>query len=223
MGASLTGMLYCTPMRIIDLSGRRFGRLVVQTRTISLNHKATWICLCDCGNTHTVRSGTLLKGEVRSCGCFQRETRGQHRRTHGASRTSVYRTWTVAKGRCYNPTDPHYDRYGARGIQMCDAWRQSFQAFFAAVGPRPPHTSLDRINNDGHYEPGNVRWATAKQQGRNQTRTVRVVHQGEALTIGEWAERTGLHASLLYYRIRQAGWTVAEALTTPSQKKQNPK
>ncbi len=130
----------------------------------------------------------------------------------------------MAKGRCYNPTDKRYRLHGGRGIQMCEAWRNNFEQFLADIGPRPAHTSLDRRDNNGHYEPGNARWATAKEQGRNQQRTQRFVYDGLALTLGEWTERTGLPESLLYYRIRTSHWSVAEALTTPSQAKHhNPK
>lgn len=102
---------------------------------------------------------------------------------------------------------------------MCQAWRDSFQQFLDDVGPRPPGYTLERNDNNGHYEPGNCRWATRKEQGRNQRRTIRFVHNGLALTLGEWAEQTGLPESLLYFRIKQSHWTVAEALTRPSQRK----
>jgi hypothetical protein len=116
--------------------------------------------------------------------------------------------------RCTNPNGRQWDHYGGRGIQVCAEWRQSFGAFYADMGPRPKGTSLDRIDNDGNYEPGNCRWATRRQQQRNKRVNRTIAHAGEALTLVEWAERTALCSETIAWRI-DAGWSTESALTTP--------
>jgi len=208
-------------MKPIDLMDRRFGRLLVVTREENDRFgKARWRCRCDCGKDTITRSNTLLKGETLSCGCLFQEKRALgSKRSHGQSRTFLYRVWCVAKGRCYNPTDQHYARYGGRGITMCDRWRESFAAFIQDMGPRPAGMTLDRIDNDGPYSPENCRWATHTTQMRNMVRNRHLTFKGETLTIAEWAERTGLPYGALFYRIQQ-GWSVEDALTTPSRRTQ---
>lgn len=128
----------------------------------------------------------------------------------------LYRRWLSMKTRCYNPRAPKYRDYGARGIRVCKRWQNDFAAFLADVGeaPSPKHT-LERVNNDGHYEPRNVRWATPSEQGRNKRGNVVVTFCGESLCLVEWAERVGIGYSTLSYRIRR-GWPAEKALTTPA-------
>ena len=154
------------------LTGQRFGKLVV-TGWAGTNARrcATWCASCDCG-TEIVASGDMLRsGKTTSCGCVKRETWRQTM-THGQAgpnrRTSLYNRWLLMRRRCSDPKDKRYARYGGRGIRVCDEWQHSFEAFARDVGNPPvPGYSLDRINNDGNYEPGNVRWATASEQARN--------------------------------------------------------
>ena len=147
----------------IDLTGRRFGRLVVRTYVGGRK----WSCVCDCGANHDARSSHLRKGRIKSCGCLARELTGARFRTHGMSGTPEYRGWKAMKRRCFNPHHVAYKYYGGEGITVCDEWL-SFEPYFADTGSRPPGCSLDRIDPRGHYEPGNVRWADAKQQRQNQ-------------------------------------------------------
>lgn len=119
--------------------------------------------------------------------------RGNGRRKHAASNTSEYHIWTTMKGRCYTPTSNRYHYYGGRGIKVCDRWRDSFENFLADMGPRPKKQSLDRIDNDGDYEPDNCRWATQSEQCRNSRRSRRVTINGESLTAGDLASRMRLH------------------------------
>ncbi len=128
-------------------------------------------CRCDCGSLTKVLVGNLLK-ETRSCGCLKRAQTATRNRiantTHGLSRSSEYRIWLGMKQRCHNENDPAFGRYGGRGIAVCEEWRATFPAFFAHIGPRPSRQhSVDRMDNDRGYEPGNVRWATAKEQQNN--------------------------------------------------------
>lgn len=126
-----------------------------------------------------------------------------------------YNAWAAMRARCSNPRKDHCGAYLARGIKVCARWAASFQAFLADVGPRPsPQHSLDRIDNDGHYEPGNVRWATRTQQARNRRSSRRLTWRGETLTVAEWAERLGLPYNALGQRLFH-GWPVERALSTP--------
>jgi len=160
--------------RVKDLTGRRFGRLTVVRRNGASNAgKALWLCRCDCGGSKTTLSASLLRGRTTSCGCRQVAEARQRLTKHGQaarrSRTVLYKTWAGMKARCMNPNTTGYENYGGRGIRVCPEWIDSFEAFAAHVGDRPgPDYSIDRIDNDGHYEPGNVRWATRAEQNRNQ-------------------------------------------------------
>lgn len=157
-----------------DLTGRRFGMLTVVRRDgASKAGKARWLCECDCGRTKSTLSGSLLRGRTASCGCRQiaevRERLTVHGQAAKRARTVLYKTWAGMKARCTNPNTTGYENYGGRGIRVCAEWMASFEAFAQHIGERPgPGYSIDRIDNDGHYEPGNVRWATRAEQNQNQ-------------------------------------------------------
>jgi len=203
-------------MRSIDLSGKRFGRLLVlQPWGLDKFGKMHWLCRCDCGSACTPSGNVLQRGDTKSCGCLHRESAHTRFFKHGEKRTQLYYVWSTAKGRCSNPKDPNYARYGGRGIRMCKAWRDSFLQFKKDMGPRPPGLSLDRIDNDGPYSKKNCRWITHLEQMRNQRKTKRFSHEGYNLTLGEWAERVGIAESCLYYRVNEAKWPITRALTTP--------
>lgn len=109
----------------------------------------------------------LRSGHIKSCGCLRVEVTGNYSRTHGMTGTPEHRSWKHAKERCFNPDDASYENYGGRGITMCQEWAESFEAFYAHIGPKPKGLTLDRIDNERGYEPGNVRWATYSQQSYN--------------------------------------------------------
>jgi hypothetical protein len=204
--------------KFLDLTGQRYGRLTVIAR--SPEHRLVyWMCQCDCGGTKTVFAGSLRRGLTKSCGCLSSETTATRNTVHGlaqrSGRAPEYQTWAKMRRRCENPIDPVYHRYGARGIKVCDRW-QSFAAFLEDMGPRPtPQHTIERVNNDGNYEPGNCRWADRTEQANNR-RTSRILeHNGEALTVAEWARRTGLRQHTIMARIDRNGWSVERALTTP--------
>ncbi len=187
-----------------DLSNQRFGRLAVLTyagmKPVGLNRQfAQWHCQCDCGNSAIVTSLNLKANVTKSCGCLQREVSGQRATTHGHYKSPEYRVWQAMLDRCRRPNSTVFKHYGGRGISVCDRWVTSFQHFWDDMGPCPVKHQLDRINNDGNYEPGNCRWATKEQNIANRRNTRLMELEGESLPCAEVARRTGIP----YYTIRR--------------------
>lgn len=206
-----------------QLAGQTFGHLTASHSIGSDRHgNSIWICKCVCGNVHAV-TGTLLKrGHSKSCGCSKSSMLAQAKTKHGMCGTKEYHIWAGIKSRCTNPNVEEWPRYGGRGIQLCDEWMDSFESFYNHVGPIPdPGHMIDRINNNGHYEPGNVRWTTRDIQNNN-TRANRVLTcSGKTQNLGQWAKELGIHQITLGRRIDRQGWSVEKALTTPKLKSQH--
>lgn len=199
---------------VSDLTGKRFGRLIVLSRAGS-NHVGTlWLCECDCGGRATTTTNRLTSGRKRSCGCWEALRRYVHGHTVGKY-SYTYQSWAGMKTRCLNPKDPGYAGYGARGITVCDRWLK-FENFLADMGERPKGTTLDRYPDmGGNYEPGNCRWATMKEQQNNRRNNVVLEYLGERLTISRWAERSGIRPLTLRYRVLKLGWSMDRALNQP--------
>jgi len=163
---------------------------------------------CSC-NELVVAVSDLKSGNTKSCGCLVRERMTRH----GMWKSPEAAAWRQMNHRCPNGNSESYADYGGRGIKVCERWRESFEAFFADMGPRPSaHHSLDRYpNNDGNYEPGNCRWATAKQQAQNRRDNVRLTVDGETLTVAEWSRRSGVPDRTIRGRLT-AGWTHEQAI-----------
>lgn len=169
-------------------------------------------CTCSCGKVRDVQMDHVKAGRSKSCG----HNNGQWNVTHGMTGTPTYRTWNHMLDRCRNPKCGDWPDYGGRGIKVCPEWEASFEAFHKDMGDKPEGMTLDRIDVDGDYTPGNCRWATDKEQARNTRTNVLVEYRGETHPISEWAEIIGMEYRTLYTRIVKLGWDVERAIEEPS-------
>lgn len=194
--------------RFIDLQDRTFGRWTV----LGYMGRSRWYCECVCGTIKPVASHSLRAGSSTSCGCFHAERVGSMFTKHGMSNSPEYRAYSHAKGRCETISDTRYHVYGARGIEFRFT---SFNQFFAEIGPRPsPEHSLDRRNNNGHYEPGNVQWATETKQQRNRRNNRLLTVDGVTRCQQEWASVMSIKRGRIEGRSNR-GWCDACAVTLP--------
>jgi hypothetical protein len=188
-----------------DLTNKQFGFLRVIRWDSARNKKTRWLCECRCGARLVVLASSLNRGCTLSCGCYHAQRTGESHKTHGLAGTKEYRAWQMAKGRCFNPNNNRFKSYRARGISMCQRWRDSFAAFIADMGPCPEGLTLDRIDNNGDYEPKNCRWADRSTQGRNTQKAIMITHDGLTLHLKEWAIRLDIPYNTLHLRHRR-GW-----------------
>jgi len=177
------------------LIGSNFGRWVVIGPSVIKNMSIHWWCKCECGSETYVSQSNLFKGASRSCGCLKRELSTIRATKHGHNtkkQTAEYRCWHHMIFRCDSPKDASYHRYGGRGITVCKEW-YDFRNFLKDMGLKPfSKAELDRIDNDGNYEPGNCRWATRSQNTSNQSRSVKLTYNGRTTNITHWAEELGV-------------------------------
>jgi len=201
----------------VNLTGKTFARLYVIGLAPTVKQKAQWLCRCECGKFPVVGARELQRGSTKSCGCLRAETSRRHmsgmdRTVDAPNRLSpLYNIWKAIRDRCNNPRNKGYKNYGGRGISVCDRW-DDFTVFLSDVGERPsPASTLDRINNNGNYEPANVRWASRRQQSRN-TRHNRIITVfGESKCQADWEVGSGLPVDSR----RRRGWCDECAVTKP--------
>lgn len=208
-------------MKYVDLTGKRFGKLVAMARHYDKEKKVTlWTCKCDCGNIAVVRANRLVHGRTKSCGCLRVESNLENKTTHGLSDTHLYAVWNGMKGRCYNPNNHNYKRYGARGISVCDEWKDSFERFcdWALRTGYKDGMSIDRIDNDGNYCPSNCRWADTKTQNNNRGVSLMYTYNGKTQNLSTWCEELGLPYFRTWQRIVQYGYSFEQAISLPKHK-----
>lgn len=209
-----------TGRAMANLKGHRFGNLVV----LSLSHKERreysygwmtivfWNCQCDCGGVRTIPTARLRSGASTSCGCAKSKKLKEAHTIHGGTNKPEYRVWSHIKGRCNNPKDKAFRNYGGRGVMVCDRWNDSFEAFLEDVGERPTSRhQLDRTNNNGNYEPGNVRWVLPSVNCRNKRNNCMLTYMGSDRTLAEWAEIVPSPYGTIASRMRK-GWPPEEVL-----------
>lgn len=194
-----------------DLTGQRFGRLTVIGIDDRGTRKTYFYCKCDCGNVKSIRSDSLLAGAIQSCGCLKAEQdrinlEANHK--HKMSHTRPYEIWQGMKGRCYNLHDARYDRYGGRGIKVCEEWRENFSAFYewALANGYSDDLTIDRIDNDKDYTPENCRWADAKTQSRNRESNIKITIGNATKTLTEWCEMFELDYKTIIARYHRNGF-----------------
>lgn len=200
-----------------DIEGEIFGKLAVIGFAGNKNRYGQWFCKCECGNITKVYAISLKSGDTNSCGCIHIDGLVDRVTIHGHSRasgkSSTYTSWNNMVNRCKNPNVPNYSDYGGRGIKVCDRWLK-FENFLADMGEKPKRTSIERINNNGDYEPGNCRWATNKEQQNNKRNNRLITFNGKTQTMAQWAEEFCVEMYILSNRINRDGWTIERALTT---------
>ncbi len=191
--------------RLIDLSERSFGRWKVLERDLSFSGagvEAQWLCRCECGSVRSVKGTMLTPGRSKSCGCLSRDLSSERLKIHGLSKSPTYKSWCGMKQRCSNPKNPSYGNYGGRGIEVCKRWEDSFLSFLEDMGKTPGRGfSLDRINNNGNYEPGNCRWADAGVQRRNSRQNNFICIDGVTKTLIEWSRHYGVKPNTAWMRL----------------------
>lgn len=201
----------------IMMDGQRYGRLNVLKHDGLRKGRNFYLCRCECGTECSVLGTRLRSGKTSSCGCFHRERISEANTKHGRSHTTEYGIWTQMRARCERPSNHAYERYGGRGIRVCERWKE-FSKFIADMGERPSSEySLDRIDNNGNYEPTNCRWATRAEQSSNRRNNIRVTIDHKEVTLSEAARMFGISGLVVWKRIRR-GWTIEKALCEPVRK-----
>lgn len=204
------------PIKVLDKTGQKFSRLTV-VKYLRSKRYSVWLCRCECGVEIEVNGGSLASGHTKSCGCLKIEKATARVYRHGYAKSPTYNCWYSMHNRCSNPADIGFAHYGGRGIIVCQRWaytKEGLQNFIADMGERPVGCSLDRIDNNGNYDPGNCRWATQKLQARNRRSNRFVDFQGENVNVTILCEQHGISDNTFLERLKR-GWSVERAITSP--------
>ena len=215
-------------LKLENLIGQRFGRLVVVSRASS-DRYTKWHCKCDCGNECDVLANNLKRGHTQSCGCYRDETRVENKLEHGYRYTRIYDVWSKIKGRCYNTNDPRYSSYGGRGIVMCDEWRDNPVAFIEWAyengyddNAKYGETTIDRIDNNKGYSPENCRIANQIVQNNNRRTNRRITYNGKTHTVSEWSRIINIGQSVIHNGLNK-GKTIGQIIADYKPKNTHPK
>lgn len=183
-----------------DLTGMFFNMLTVASYAGHIGRSQVWLCTCQCGNSTTVRRNSLIHNQVRSCGCLlqKHRDRNKHKPSPNITKTLEYNSWYSMIERCHNPHYSAYPKYGGVGITVCERWRDSIYNFVEDMGLRPSKEySIDRIDNNGNYEPGNCRWASKSEQTQNRNVTRWITYKGKTLCFSDMAKHLGVTAATM--------------------------
>lgn len=210
--------------KFIDLTGKRFGKLIVLKRIEdyvfnSGRKERQWLCKCDCGNEINVIGTNLKRGNTKSCGCYRIDVTKELHTKHNLSNSKFMNTLKGMKSRCYNPKDKRYNNYGGRGITICDEWlcEDGLINFYNwLINNRyAENLTIDRIDSNKGYYPDNCRWVDMKTQQNNRTNNRLITYNNETMTLAMWAEKLGLNYKILANRIYSYGWSIEKAFNTP--------
>lgn len=206
---------------IDDITGNKYNYLTVLYATGRIEGKRGffWHCKCDCGNEIDVLGASLKSGNTTACGCRQK-IGWKNGYKHGLTHTRLHSIWNGMKQRCFSKNNDYYYNYGGRGITMCDEWKNDFKAFYnwSIKNGYSDNLTIDRIDNDGNYEPSNCRWITRTEQMRNTRRSRKFSYKGEMKTASELSEICGIPSVIIYHRIAILNWNIEDAMSKPVKK-----
>lgn len=203
-------------MKAIDIIGKKFGRLTVISFSHSNGYRKYYLCKCECGKEKIIYKGNLLAGRTLSCGCLQKEQAKKYN-TLPDDRGRLHKILRLMIIRCEDTTSNRYRRYGARGITVCEQWKNDPESFceWALSHGYSPGLTIDRIDNNKGYSPDNCRWATPYEQSRNTSKNVYITYNGKTQTLKDWSKELGIKNTTLHNRIHYYGWSIEKAFTTP--------
>ena len=204
--------------------GQKYGKLTIIKEVSPVGNKRRILCKCDCGNIKEYSMDRVIHGRTQSCGCLRNEMFLTHRNNNGtsvypkeATNSKLYKIWNSMKCRCYTVSSGAYFKYGAKGIRMCNEWKNDFVAFYnwALANGYSDELTIDRIDYRGNYEPSNCRWADIRTQANNKSNVRKYEYNGELHTMTEWSEIMNINYGALWERLNVLGWSIKKALTTP--------
>lgn len=211
--------------RLKDYTGERFGRLIVIKRVENNKHnQVRWLCKCDCGNKKIVLANALREGNTRSCGCLKHEQNYINivHITHNKSNTRLYNIWKNMKNRCNNPKNRRHKFYYDKGIKVCNEWQKNFMSFYkwAMENGYKENLTIDRIDNNGNYEPNNCRWATITEQNNNQSNNIRIYYNNITYNVKDFCKKYKIKRCTLMQRLKN-NWNIEKIINTPIQSKRS--